>query len=99
MILKVGTMGIKTIKNSNTSSPRSAIIINQNTVLNGPIHISNNNIHVGYNETIVMENEEKALMLLEIIDNIMVGGESVEKAIINTVAVVEQLFFQDSTKL
>lgn len=94
MILEVGKLGITQIKNTNTSAPRMALLLYKEMPITGIISLNNKIIDLGYNETIVMESEEKALALFKIINAIVVCGVEADDAITSAINTIENVFFQ-----
>lgn len=94
MILEVGKLGITQIKNTNTSKPRTALLLYKEIPITGIISLNNKTIELGYNELIILESEEKALTLFKIINAVVVCGVEADDAITSAISTIENVFFQ-----
>lgn len=95
MILTVGQFGITKMQNKNTTRLRKAIMIYKDMDITGIISMDDNVINLGYNEQIILETEEQALMLFKIIQGVMVKGIEAENVIDNMMDAMKTVFFQD----
>jgi hypothetical protein len=64
MELIKNTNGIIDIFNSHTKTKREEIILHKTVALNGTISRTGNEVHLGYNETIVCDTEESAKAII-----------------------------------
>ena len=75
MILKPDFDGIVFMVNVHTKTPRSAIIVHANIDLKGPVHVVEEKVvMLGYNERIVCDTEENAMILFEKIHDVLTKG-------------------------
>ena len=94
MILTVGQFGITKMQNTNTSRLRKGIMIYKD-MITGIISMDDNVINLGYNEQIILENNEQAMILFKIIHGVIVKGIEAENVIDNMMDAMKTIFFQD----
>ncbi len=95
MILEVGQFGITKMKNTNTSTVRNVIMIYKDMPIVGIITLDDKVINLGYNEQIILENNEQAMILFKIIHGVIVKGIEAENVIDNMMDAMKTIFFQD----
>ena len=95
MILTVGQFGITKMQNTNTSRLRKVIMLYKDMDITGIIWMDDNVINLGYNEQIILENDEQAKILFKIIQGIIVKGIEAEDVIENMTQAMKTVFFQD----
>ena len=95
MILEVGQFGITKMKNTNTSDLNKVIMIYQGMPIIGIITLDDKVINLGYNEQIILENNDQARVLFNIIHGVIVKGIEAENVIDNMMDAMKTIFFQD----
>lgn len=96
MILEVGQFGITKMKNTHTSEPNKAIMIYKDMPITGIISLGEKSvINLGYNEQIILENDEQAKILFKIIQGVIIKGIEAEEVIENMTQAMKTVFFQD----
>lgn len=65
MLIEIGKDDIVEMKNVHTSSQRDSMIITNVLSFTGPITIFNNKIELGYNEVVILEDNESAMNLFK----------------------------------